>query len=202
MHKCPVCGSDVSDKIDSCPFCKQIASTPPQEIDVHMGWYNFILWIQVPLNILNGLYTAINSFMSIGNPQYLTKLFGIQLPLLPISYGIFLISTLTFSLCMHYALRKRHFYVLKLLIIFNLMPVVTSSINILPNMVVDDAPNLIAKIISGLVLAFINYIYFNNRKHLFVNTNSKTRLVAKYLFALTVITYVIFLLIKWFSIVA
>ena len=154
---CSKCGAELKENETVCPTCGEAFEkndeTPKEEtLKLGMKWYKFNIYFSL---FFVGILTIISGGLKLFN--YLN--FG--LAALYVFYGVFAICT-RFALSSYK--KKAPLMMVALNIIFSCVHVYDFLYNTV--VYVEGTPS--SAIILGIVLAILNYVYFNKRKHLFV----------------------------------
>ena len=146
------------------PTKSEIAKEPYKIADLSMRWYQYITYFLLPISALLVLMISVVGY------------FGDKPLLVLIPKPILFSSTFLFGVLI-YGLHKKSTWswkllILCLLLIMNLLFYRISQVeSFLPNLL--EMPNnltyLIAVVFVNAFVIFPNYIYFNKRKHLFIN---------------------------------
>ncbi|WP_029232700.1 hypothetical protein [Butyrivibrio sp. VCB2006] len=144
-----------------------------------MGWYKFIIFVQLPLAIVISAMMGLTSITIDGGFDILENFTAIE---------YLLMAVLAF--CVHYELRKKMSFAPKLLLIFNAVTVLSSIVTAVINIRAGiDASSLFSAIAAGIILLIINYVYFDHRNFMFTEDDNMYKTIGLILSAVIVVLY-------------
>jgi len=158
---CAVCGKEYSRSKSICPWCNNDASMKNLKMGkfyesaepsaLPMKWYNFATYIMCPLGIIRVIYAMLYNINN--NGELIFTVFYL--------FGALLVGILM------YGLYKKTIWSWKLLLGFYIFNSIFGRIDYLE--VLLPLLYLVFIIVINIVLTIPSYVYFNKRKHLFVN---------------------------------
>ena len=182
--KCPNCGNQNPDNEKICQECgydmSNVQHIQVPKFDMPMKWYMFLVIFWLPLNaffnIINGIQFIIYPKVSFEQLSELGDISVVALEKLNVFYGICLVVIGVFMI---YTLRNlRAFKKISLLCIqsvyvFNALVTLFQFIMTLYITGLQGShlayPIIYATAIATIFMIIVNTVYFNKRKHLFVN---------------------------------
>ena len=146
-----------------------------------MGWYKFIIFVQLPLNML---INAITGFTYIANPN--KEVYGNTNTFMGIA-ALLMVAT---AFCVHYGLRKFINLAPKFFIALNALQV---AINVIQVVVYThlgiEIFGLFTPIAVGVALIIINILYFGKRQYLFTMEDERFKFFSVALFAACIVIF-------------
>ncbi len=147
--------------------------------ELPMNWFkfliNFALWASGILNIINGLMVLTGAHYNIygsGNAD-LVYAFYRGMKTCDVIYGLLIILVGAFAIYTRFMLAKfRKCGPLCLYIIYGIQAAMSLLYTLIVGVLIDQSAfsaDIVASIITGIVMIIINVVYFKKRSHLFVN---------------------------------
>ena len=188
---CKNCGTELTDGATFCQNCgtqveAEIQQNPaptsiPAQPELPMGWFKFIinfsLFAAAVLNVLNAV-TYLAGTQYEGEAEFVWAFFP-DLKSLDIFMGIAVLVLAAYAIITRFQLAKFRKIGPPLLILMPFLTIVIQVIyaagvvsvfsDLMPAHEAIDFVRLGSNIAGNLVLEIVNIIYFNKRKHLFVN---------------------------------
>ncbi len=171
-------------------FTQETYQNPYQE---KMGWYKFLIYVQLPLSMVINVIMGLNFISGINVAD-----FGIDNSIFKTTNTILGIAGLLmvgYTFCVHYGLRKYLLSAPKFLLLFNAVQVAINIIQIVVfSHVGRDITSQFSSIGAGIVLLIINYIYFEHRSSLFYDSDEgKFKKISIALLAASVVAYIVYM---------
>ena len=162
------------------PYGQSTYSAPQKQLG--MGWFNFIIYVQL---FLNALLNGISSFQLFTGAQYKQNSYSMadyvyrHFPGLETAdklYGVGVLSLAIFAIVVRFMLAgfKKigptcYFIMLALNIVFAFIYLGAAASILHVSLGELLTTNFYANVLGSVILFVINIVYFKNRKHLFVN---------------------------------
>jgi len=135
-------------------YIDEVAETLPMTVEpseLPMGWYNFVTYIQCPFGIIMSILWMLYNINNYGE----------------LIFTVFYLFHALLAGILMYGLYKKTIWSWKLLLGFYIFDSIFARIDYLE--VLQPLRYLVIIIVLNIVLTIPSYVYFNKRKHLFVN---------------------------------
>lgn len=186
---CPKCGKQIDYETKFCMDCgtelnsadSQQSQPPVLQQELKMGWFKFLIYFSLfasaVLNLISGISFLTGSRYGGKEDAELVYETFEKLKTLDMIMGVLCIILGVLALITRFRLAKfRKDGPLTLAILYIATSIVNiiyiiSFVSIIPSFITEqmDFTSTITSIIVGIVMIFVNAIYFKKRKHLFVN---------------------------------
>ena len=170
---CPKCGNPVGDNVASP------ANAPMQAQTVGLGWANFLshfaLWAGAVINTYNAIVflTGLVYASSGISSATVYDIYGPALMLTDKIYGVIMIGAVVLGVITALSILKYKANAGKLVCLLYAVILISDILYVAATTAITGintlTPSLIGSIIMGIVMIIVNTIYFNKRKHIFVN---------------------------------
>ncbi len=190
---CGNCGAPVNAQAPQQPQAPQDTQAPQQPVPgfvpqapvLTMKWYKFLIYFLLfaigILNVVSGILTLTGAQYTADNGENVSKLVYALFPdlkTIDVVYGVFCIALGLFQIFTRFQLSsykaKGPICIMAMYAINAVMSAIYNfvAIGIVPNDLGSHSEMIgeaVGAIVGGVVMLFLNKIYFDKRKHLFVN---------------------------------
>ena len=180
---CNTCGAELEEGAKFCPKCGNpvgdAVNAPVQTQEVKLGWANFLsrfaLWAGAVINLYNAImmFTGLVYVSSGMTAAEVYEMFGAPLKTVDMIYGVILLVAVVvaiiaaLSIIKFKAISGKMVCLVYAIIVLSDIGYVAATTAILG--LSTMTPGIAANMAIGVVMIVINTIYFNKRKHIFVN---------------------------------
>jgi len=176
MKACKDCGTPLEEQATVCPSCRKAVDepspTPP------MKWYKFLIYFELFASAILNLCHAAEIFLGTAHGVHTQTMYSIYdgLRAVDMTMAVLMIGFILLALTTRFYLAGFYkqgptllnvYYIANP--VFNLIYLIALTA-VLPASARGDAEhNLIGSVLGGVVMLILNKVYFDKRKHLFVN---------------------------------
>ncbi len=162
------------------PYQQNSYSAPQKQLG--MGWFKFVIYVQL---FLNAFLNGITAFMLFSGAQYNDGSYDMSelvysvydgLQAVDVTYGVCLLGLVVFAIVVRFMLAGyktkgpiSYFILLALNLLFAIIYII--AVSAVTDLSVGGmlSSSFYINVITSIVLLCANIVYFKNRKHLFVN---------------------------------
>lgn len=170
---CPKCGNPVGDNV-AAPV-----NAPVQTQTTGLAWANFLcyfaLWAGAVINTYNAIsfLTGLVYASSGVSAETVYDIYGTGLMVMDKVYGVIMIGAVVVAVIAALSIIKRKAIAGKMVCILYAIIVISDILYVVATTAITGistmTPAIIGNVIMGIVMIIVNTIYFNKRKHIFVN---------------------------------